>query len=99
MMMNSDDFLRRCPPARQAVFRKAMVLHELGQVDKALQVFLQCLALDEDFHSAKRQVEAVSLPALHWWHLASTDWRRHMALSPGVEARYDFKISLFGELL
>lgn len=41
-----------------------MVLHEMGQVDKALQVFLQCLALDEDFHSAKRQVEAVSLPAV-----------------------------------
>lgn len=41
-----------------------MVLHEMGQVDKALQVFLQCLALDEDFHAAKRQVEAVSLPAV-----------------------------------
>lgn len=39
-----------------------MVLHEMGQVDKALQVFLQCLALDEDFHSAKRQVETVSSP-------------------------------------
>lgn len=39
-----------------------MVLHEMGQVDKALQVFLQCLALDEDFHAAKRQVETVSLP-------------------------------------
>lgn len=38
-----------------------MVLHEMGQVDKALQVFLQCLALDEDFPSAKRQVEKVSL--------------------------------------
>lgn len=41
-----------------------MVLHEIGQVDKALQVFLQCLALDDDFHSAKRQVEAVSLRLL-----------------------------------
>lgn len=38
-----------------------MVLHEIGQVDKALQVFLQCLAVDEDFPSAKRQVEKVSL--------------------------------------
>lgn len=54
-----------CSPAHQAVFRKAMVFHEMGQVDKALQVFLQCLALDEDFHAAKRQVEAVSLPAVH----------------------------------
>lgn len=55
-------FLCYCfPHALQAVFRKAMVLHEMGQVDKALQVFLQCLALDEDFPSAKRQVEKVSL--------------------------------------
>lgn len=62
-------FLWCCPPAHQAVFRKAMVLHEMGQVDKALEVFLQCLALDEDFHSAKRQVEAVSFPAVHFLHV------------------------------
>lgn len=43
----------------QAVFRKAMVLHEMGQVDESLQVFLHCLALDEDFPCAKRQVEKV----------------------------------------
>lgn len=46
-------------PSFQAVFRKAMVLHEMGQVDESLQVFLQCLALDEDFPCAKRQVEKV----------------------------------------
>lgn len=40
-----------------------MVLHEMGLVDKALQVFLQCLALDDDFPSAKRQVEKVSFCA------------------------------------
>lgn len=45
--------------AFQAVFRKAMVLHEMGQVDESLQVFLQCLAVDEDFPCAKRQVEKV----------------------------------------
>lgn len=43
----------------QAVFRKAVVLHEMGQVDESLQVFLHCLALDEDFPCAKRQVEKV----------------------------------------
>lgn len=36
-----------------------MVLHEMGQVDESLQVFLQCLAVDEDFPCAKRQVEKV----------------------------------------
>ncbi|XP_073322972.1 LON peptidase N-terminal domain and RING finger protein 1 [Pagrus major] len=51
-----------CPGSRcsaEAVFRKAMVLHEMGQVDESLQVFLQCLALDEDFPCAKRQVEKI----------------------------------------
>lgn len=43
----------------QASFRKAMVLHEMGQVDESLQAFLHCLALDEDFPCAKRQVEKV----------------------------------------
>ncbi|XP_051239617.1 LON peptidase N-terminal domain and ring finger 1, like [Dicentrarchus labrax] len=43
----------------EAVFRKAMVLHEMGQVDESLQVFLQCLAVDEDFPCAKRQVEKI----------------------------------------
>lgn len=36
-----------------------MVLHEMGQVDESLQVFLRCLAVDEDFPCAKRQVEKV----------------------------------------
>lgn len=36
-----------------------MVLYEMGQVDKSLQVFLQCLALDESFPCAKRQMEKV----------------------------------------
>ncbi|KAA8594813.1 hypothetical protein FQN60_011948 [Etheostoma spectabile] len=29
----------------EALFRKAMVLHEMGQVDESLQVFLHCLAI------------------------------------------------------
>ncbi|XP_070684081.1 LON peptidase N-terminal domain and RING finger protein 1 [Pempheris klunzingeri] len=50
-----------CPgsSSAEAVFRKAMVLHEMGKVDESLQVFLQCLAMDEDFPSAKRQVEKI----------------------------------------
>lgn len=36
-----------------------MVLHEMGQVDESLKVFLHCLAVDEDFPCAKRQVEKV----------------------------------------
>lgn len=53
--------LSLCPSSSpfQAVFRKAMVLHEMGQVDESLQVFLHCLAVDEDFPCAKRQVEKV----------------------------------------
>ncbi|KAM9819531.1 LON peptidase N-terminal domain and ring finger 1, like isoform X1 [Syngnathus typhle] len=43
----------------QALFRKAMVLHEMGEVDQSLQVFLNCLAMDEDFPCAKRQVEKI----------------------------------------
>lgn len=46
-------------PLFQALFRKAMVLHEMGEVNKSLQVFLHCLAVDEDFPCAKRQVEKV----------------------------------------
>uniref|UniRef100_A0A3B4H9N9 LON peptidase N-terminal domain and ring finger 1 n=1 Tax=Pundamilia nyererei TaxID=303518 RepID=A0A3B4H9N9_9CICH len=42
-----------------ALFRKALVLHEMGQVDESLQVFLHCLAVDEDFPCAKRQVEKI----------------------------------------
>lgn len=43
----------------QTLFRKAVVLHEMGRVDESLQVFLQCLTVDEDFPGAKRQMERV----------------------------------------
>ncbi|CAJ1052262.1 LON peptidase N-terminal domain and ring finger 1%2C like [Xyrichtys novacula] len=43
----------------EAFFRKAMVLHEMGEVDESLQAFLQCMAVDEDFPTAKRQVEKI----------------------------------------
>lgn len=50
--------------ASQAVFRKATVLYQMGQVDKSLQVFLQCLALDESFPCAKRHMEKVGASGL-----------------------------------
>lgn len=36
----------------------------MGHVDESLQVFLQCLALDENFHQAKQEVEMVRLISL-----------------------------------
>lgn len=40
-------------------FRKGKVLQDAGFLGDALQLFLQCLALDEDFAPAKLQVEKV----------------------------------------
>jgi hypothetical protein len=46
-------------------FRKGKVLQDAGFLGDALQLFLQCLALDEDFAPAKLQVEKViSLPTV-----------------------------------
>jgi hypothetical protein len=36
-----------------------MVLHAMGQTDESLQVFLQCLAMDDNFTRARSQVEMV----------------------------------------
>ncbi|XP_068079207.1 LON peptidase N-terminal domain and RING finger protein 1 isoform X2 [Danio rerio] len=44
-------------PFPEGYFQKAKILQEMGHVDESLQVFLQCLALDENFHQAKREVE------------------------------------------
>lgn len=41
-------------------FRKGKVLHGAGFLGDALQLFLQCLALDEDFAPAKLAVEKVN---------------------------------------
>ncbi|XP_034754127.1 LON peptidase N-terminal domain and ring finger 1, like [Etheostoma cragini] len=49
----------------EALFRKAMVLQEMGQVDESLQVFLHCLSVDKDFPCAKRQVEKILCGLLH----------------------------------
>lgn len=46
-------------------FRKGKVLHDAGFLGDALQLFLQCLALDEEFAPAKLEVEKViSLPTI-----------------------------------
>lgn len=46
-------------PFPEGYFQKAQILQEMGHVDESLQVFLQCLALDENFHQAKREVELI----------------------------------------
>ncbi|XP_061627074.1 LON peptidase N-terminal domain and ring finger 1, like isoform X2 [Phyllopteryx taeniolatus] len=43
----------------EALFQKATVLRETGRADESLQVFLKCLAVDEDFPCAKTQVEKI----------------------------------------
>ncbi|XP_030631535.1 LON peptidase N-terminal domain and RING finger protein 1 [Chanos chanos] len=46
-------------PTAEGYFRKAKILQEVGRVDESLQVFLQCLALDESLSKAKREVERI----------------------------------------
>ena len=47
------------PSLLQGYYQKAKVLQQMDQVDESLQVFLHCLALDEGFPRAKREVELV----------------------------------------
>ncbi|XP_030047290.1 LON peptidase N-terminal domain and RING finger protein 1 [Microcaecilia unicolor] len=51
--------LSRLPDWPEGYFRKAKVLQDTGFVDDSLQLFLQCLALDEDFAPAKLAVEKI----------------------------------------
>ncbi|XP_051524340.1 LON peptidase N-terminal domain and RING finger protein 1-like [Myxocyprinus asiaticus] len=46
-------------PSPEGYFCKAKILQEMGHVDESLQVFLQCLAIDENFHHAKQEVELI----------------------------------------
>ena len=48
-----------CVLLLKVYFRKGKVLHDAGFLGDALQLFLQCLALDEDFAPAKLEVEKV----------------------------------------
>ncbi|XP_035377689.1 LON peptidase N-terminal domain and ring finger 1, like isoform X1 [Electrophorus electricus] len=46
-------------PSLQGYFCKAKVLQEMGRLDESLQLFLQCLAVDESFQQAKQEVEGI----------------------------------------
>eukprot|EP00064_Thunnus_orientalis_P003769 superscaffoldBa00000321_g3780 len=59
LALEDTEFCPGSSCSAEALFWKAMVLHEMGQVDESLQVFLHCLAVDEDFPRAKRQVEKI----------------------------------------
>ncbi|XP_059541514.1 LON peptidase N-terminal domain and RING finger protein 1 isoform X3 [Myotis daubentonii] len=51
--------LFQLPGWPEVYFRKGKVLHDAGFLGDALQLFLQCLALDEDFAPAKLEVEKI----------------------------------------
>ncbi|XP_077629323.1 LON peptidase N-terminal domain and RING finger protein 1 [Crocuta crocuta] len=51
--------LLELPNWPEVYFRKGKVLHDAGFLGDALQLFLQCLALDEDFAPAKLEVEKI----------------------------------------
>ncbi|XP_004867722.1 LON peptidase N-terminal domain and RING finger protein 1, partial [Heterocephalus glaber] len=51
--------LFQLPHWPEVYFRKGKVLQDAGFLGDALQLFLQCLALDEDFAPAKLQVEKI----------------------------------------
>ncbi|NXS08041.1 LONF1 protein, partial [Neodrepanis coruscans] len=53
--------ISKMPNWPEVYFRKGKVLQDSGFVGDALQLFLQCLALDEDFLPAKLEVEKVTL--------------------------------------
>ncbi|XP_060939561.1 LON peptidase N-terminal domain and ring finger 1, like [Limanda limanda] len=59
LALEDTEFCQETSCSAEALFRKAMVLHEMGQVDESLQVFLHCLSVDEDFPGAKIQVEKI----------------------------------------
>ncbi|KAJ7425723.1 LON peptidase N-terminal domain and RING finger protein 1 isoform X2 [Willisornis vidua] len=52
--------ISKMPNWPEVYFRKGKVLQDSGFVGDALQLFLQCLALDEDFLPAKLEVEKSS---------------------------------------
>ncbi|NXF87289.1 LONF1 protein, partial [Eubucco bourcierii] len=49
--------ISKMPNWPEVYFRKGKVLQDSGFVGDALQLFLQCLALDEDFQPARQEVE------------------------------------------
>ncbi|XP_029994425.1 LON peptidase N-terminal domain and RING finger protein 1 isoform X1 [Sphaeramia orbicularis] len=59
LALKDTEFCPRSSCSAEALFWKAMVLYDIGRVDESLQVFLQCLAVDDAFPCAKRQVEKI----------------------------------------
>ncbi|XP_038124973.1 LOW QUALITY PROTEIN: LON peptidase N-terminal domain and RING finger protein 1-like [Cyprinodon tularosa] len=59
LALEDAEFCSRSSYSAEALFRKAVVLYEMGQVDESLQVFLHCLTIDENFPDAKREVEKI----------------------------------------
>nr|XP_045015723.1 LON peptidase N-terminal domain and RING finger protein 1 isoform X2 [Jaculus jaculus] len=58
-MEDLNAVLFQLPNWPEVYFRKGKVLQDAGFLSDALQLFLQCLALDEDFAPAKLQVEKI----------------------------------------
>ncbi|XP_051887947.1 LON peptidase N-terminal domain and ring finger 1, like [Pristis pectinata] len=58
-MEDVEALCSRMPAWPEGYFRKARVLYSMGRVDEAIQSFLQCLALDENFTPAKVQLEKI----------------------------------------
>lgn len=59
LALEDAEFCSRSSYSAEGLFRKAVVLHEMGQVDESLKVFLHCLTISEDFPGAKRKVEKI----------------------------------------
>ncbi|XP_049722066.1 LON peptidase N-terminal domain and RING finger protein 1 [Elephas maximus indicus] len=58
-MEDLNAVLSQLPNWPEVYFRKGKVLLDAGFLGDALQLFLQCLALDEDFAAAKLEVEKI----------------------------------------
>ncbi|XP_052320415.1 LON peptidase N-terminal domain and RING finger protein 1-like isoform X2 [Oncorhynchus keta] len=59
LALEDAELCLRSAHSAEGFYWKAKVLQDMGQVDDSLQVFLHCLALDEDFTLAKREVEMI----------------------------------------
>ncbi|XP_030206987.1 LON peptidase N-terminal domain and RING finger protein 1 isoform X2 [Gadus morhua] len=62
LAMEDTEFCLTARRSAEGFFQKAMVLHAMGQTDESLQVFLQCLAMDDNFTRARSQVEMTDEP-------------------------------------
>ncbi|XP_043918431.1 LON peptidase N-terminal domain and RING finger protein 1 isoform X2 [Protopterus annectens] len=54
-----DSLQSEFPGYSEVIFMKAKIMHAMDCVDEALQLYLQCLTIDEDFVPAKSEVEKI----------------------------------------